>query len=331
MWTHPATRANVARLREPSATRSCRRTTGRSRPASPASAGWPRPPAIVDAVVAAVAGSPGPGRRSRRLDRRSSGPARDADLEGRHVVVTAGGTREAIDPVRFIGNRSTGKMGVAIAEAALDRGARVTLVAANVEVAATRRGDGRPGRVDGRPARRAPAAHPRPDGAAGFDALVMAAAVADFRPAAHAGSQARARRRHDPGARAHAGPARRDRPDRARPRQRGRRDPRPAPAAPGPRRVRRRDRLARAGRREAPAQGRGPAGRQRRRRSRAPGSGPTRTGSRSSPPTVRARSCRSCPSATSPTGSWIGSPPALDARDAAAQTSDSPAHSLEPA
>ena len=58
----------------------------------------------------------------------------EADLEGRHIVVSAGGTREAIDPVRFIGNRSTGRMGVAVAEAALARGARVTIVAADVEV-----------------------------------------------------------------------------------------------------------------------------------------------------------------------------------------------------
>ena len=88
---------------------------------------------IVDAVVAAVEArpvrQPDPSARPPLV-----GPARDADLEGRHIVVTAGGTREAIDPVRFIGNRSTGRMGVAVAEAALDRGARVTLIASNVEV-----------------------------------------------------------------------------------------------------------------------------------------------------------------------------------------------------
>src|SRR5204863_5639015 len=60
---------------------------------------------------------------------------RDGDLAGRRLVVTAGGTREPIDPVRFIGNRSSGKMGLAIAEAALDRGAHVTIIAAAVEVA----------------------------------------------------------------------------------------------------------------------------------------------------------------------------------------------------
>ena len=63
------------------------------------------------------------------------GAPREADLVGRSIVITAGGTREPIDPVRYIGNRSTGKMGVALAEAALARGARVSLIAAAVEVA----------------------------------------------------------------------------------------------------------------------------------------------------------------------------------------------------
>ena len=85
------------------------------------------------------------------------GPARDADLAGRHVVVTAGGTREAIDPVRFIGNRSTGRMGAAIAEAALDRGARVTVIAANVEVDMPPAATLVRVEIDRRPARRAAA------------------------------------------------------------------------------------------------------------------------------------------------------------------------------
>ncbi len=114
------------------------------------------------------------------------GPARDADLAGRHVVVTAGGTREAIDPVRFIGNRSTGRMGAAIAEAALDRGARVTVVAANVEVdlppAATVVRVGSTAEL--RAALLRLTQGPAPT--AGFDVLVMAAAVADFRPVAAA-------------------------------------------------------------------------------------------------------------------------------------------------
>jgi phosphopantothenoylcysteine decarboxylase/phosphopantothenate--cysteine ligase len=98
------------------------------------------------------------------------------DLEGKRIVVTAGGTREPIDPVRHIGNRSSGRMGYALAEAAYERGAEVTLISANVSL-------------------------PKPDGvkiikvqtAAEMkkavteavkkaDALVMAAAVADYRP-----------------------------------------------------------------------------------------------------------------------------------------------------
>ena len=60
---------------------------------------------------------------------------REPDLAGLRIVVTAGGTREPLDPVRFLGNRSSGKQGVAIAEAARARGADVTLIAANLEVA----------------------------------------------------------------------------------------------------------------------------------------------------------------------------------------------------
>src|SRR6185369_9705205 len=123
-------------------------------------------PAIVDAVVGAI----------------GSRPVREADLTGRHIVVSAGGTREPIDPVRFIGNRSTGKMGVAIAEAALARGARVTLVAANLDVAPP---SGASTVVVESAAEMRAALHKlthADDGRAGFDALVMAAAVSDFRP-----------------------------------------------------------------------------------------------------------------------------------------------------
>jgi phosphopantothenoylcysteine decarboxylase/phosphopantothenate--cysteine ligase len=136
---------------------------------------------IVDAIVAAIADRP---VRAPQADRRppSVEPPRDADLQGRHIVVSAGGTREAIDPVRFIGNRSTGKMGVAIADAALARGARVTIVAAAIEVAPP---DGATViRVESTGELRS-ALHALvsdADGVASFDALVMAAAVADFRP-----------------------------------------------------------------------------------------------------------------------------------------------------
>jgi phosphopantothenoylcysteine decarboxylase/phosphopantothenate--cysteine ligase len=107
------------------------------------------------------------------------------DLRGRHVVVTAGPTVEDIDPVRFVSNRSSGKMGFAIAERAAARGARVTLIAGPVAL-------GTPygvTRVDVRSAvamRSAVWQALGPD-LSGADALVMAAAVGDYRPAqAHA-------------------------------------------------------------------------------------------------------------------------------------------------
>ena len=128
MWEHPATRANhellLARGVEivGPGERRARRGRGRRR------AGWPSRPRS------------SPGRR------RCCGTSHS--LEGVHVLVTAGGTREPIDSVRFIGNRSSGRMGVALADEARRRGARVTLLAANVDGADAR---GRRGRVRRRP------------------------------------------------------------------------------------------------------------------------------------------------------------------------------------
>jgi phosphopantothenoylcysteine decarboxylase/phosphopantothenate--cysteine ligase len=99
--------------------------------------------------------------------------------------VTAGGTAEPIDPVRFIGNRSSGKMGVAIAEAALERGARVTIVAGRVEVPMPEAA--RIVRAETTSAMRAAVLDAVIAGRA--DALVMAAAVADFRPVSAAGTK----------------------------------------------------------------------------------------------------------------------------------------------
>jgi phosphopantothenoylcysteine decarboxylase/phosphopantothenate--cysteine ligase len=114
MWEHPATVENVATLRrrgavviEPAVGRLTGVDTGKGRLPDPAE-------------IFAVA---------RRVLAR---PDLRADLAGRHVVVTAGGTREPLDPVRFIGNRSSGKQGYAFAHAAVARGARVTVVSANV-------------------------------------------------------------------------------------------------------------------------------------------------------------------------------------------------------
>jgi phosphopantothenoylcysteine decarboxylase / phosphopantothenate---cysteine ligase len=105
--------------------------------------------------------------------------ARTRDLEGRHVVVTAGPTREPIDDVRFLGNRSSGKMGFAIAAAAVARGARVTLIAGPVAlptpVGVASRIDVETAETMGRALAGATAA---------ADVVVMTAAVADFRPSA---------------------------------------------------------------------------------------------------------------------------------------------------
>ncbi|WP_404393603.1 bifunctional phosphopantothenoylcysteine decarboxylase/phosphopantothenate--cysteine ligase CoaBC [Humibacillus xanthopallidus] len=165
MWEHPATQANVATLRsrgahviDPAVGRLTGQDTGAGR--------LPEPEQLYAACLAileGVADTPG----AAGLER---------DLEGRRVVVSAGGTREPLDPVRYLGNRSSGKQGWAVARSAASRGAEVTLVAANVSL-------------------------PTPDGvrvvpvettlelqaavqdaAAGADVVVMAAAPADFRP-----------------------------------------------------------------------------------------------------------------------------------------------------
>ncbi len=183
MYAHPATQANVRRLRDEFGYRIVEPELG---PLASGQVGVGRLadlPRIVDAIVAAVSDSPirspDPASRPARLPV----PPREADLEGRHLVVTAGGTAEPIDPVRFITNRSSGKMGIAIAEAALDRGAAVTLVVGQVSVPLPERAAiARTGSTaELRDA--VLAAVFSPDGSPACDALLMAAAVADFRPA----------------------------------------------------------------------------------------------------------------------------------------------------
>ena len=166
MWQHPATVANVATLRargvhvmDPASGRLTGADTGPGR--------LPEPEQVHAAAVALLQG-PGP-----------EDPA-GGDLAGRHVVVSAGGTREPVDPVRFLGNASTGRQGVALACAARDRGARVTLVAAHVEV------DLPAGVETVRVSSAAELGAAVLEAARGADAVVMAAAVADFRPAAPA-------------------------------------------------------------------------------------------------------------------------------------------------
>ena len=119
MWEHAATQANLATLRARGATVI---DPGVGALASKGEHGVGRlaePPALLAACEALLAGAPTP---------------RGGDLAGVRVLVTAGGTREPIDSVRFVGNRSSGRMGLALAAEAQRRGARVTVVAANVSI-----------------------------------------------------------------------------------------------------------------------------------------------------------------------------------------------------
>ncbi len=156
MWENPATLANVETLRERGVTF-----------AGPA-------------VGRLASGGHGTGRMAPVddiLDEIGVLLGRHGSLAGRRVVVTAGGTREAIDPVRFLGNRSSGKMGYAVAAAARDRGACVTLISAPVTIhrpAGVRMID-----VTTADEMLAAVEHALP----GSDVLIMAAAVADFAPA----------------------------------------------------------------------------------------------------------------------------------------------------
>lgn len=172
MWLHAATRANVGTLRE-------------------------RGVVVLDPADGRLTGADsGPGRLPEAAeiaqvalslldDAVTVAAVRARDLEGRHVVVSAGGTHEHLDPVRYLGNSSSGLMGVALARAAGLRGATVTLVAANVAVAlptgswlevvrVTSTGD---------------LAAAMADAAGRGDVLVMAAAPADFTPAAPSASK----------------------------------------------------------------------------------------------------------------------------------------------
>ena len=167
MWQHPATQANVATLRErgvqvldPASGRLTGADTGPGR--------LPEPEEIFAAAVALLDSGAG-------LDPSWVAPI-DTDLAGRRVVVSAGGTREHLDPVRFLGNRSSGRQGYALATVAASRGAAVTLVAANTALPD-------PDGVTVVPVTSAREVRDAVLAVAGdADAVVMAAAVADFRP-----------------------------------------------------------------------------------------------------------------------------------------------------
>jgi phosphopantothenoylcysteine decarboxylase / phosphopantothenate---cysteine ligase len=160
MWEHPATQANVALLRE-------------------------RGAVVLDPATGRLTGpDTGPGRLPEAVElaevalrvlKRGAGGLR-LDLLGRRVVVSAGGTREELDPVRFLGNWSSGRQGYALAAAAVARGADVTLVAANVAL------EDPAGAKVIRVVSAVQLWEAMVSAAAGADAVVMAAAVADFRP-----------------------------------------------------------------------------------------------------------------------------------------------------
>lgn len=172
MWAHPATDANMALLLARGAT-CIGPETGALAERENGAGRMSEAETIRDALVAAHAGS-------RRRDRKDGAhpPERPAtDLAGRFVVVTAGPTREALDPVRYLTNRSSGRMGYALAAAAAEAGARVTLVSGPTALATP------PGvaRVDVESAADMHAAVMT--AVADADVFIGAAAVADYRPA----------------------------------------------------------------------------------------------------------------------------------------------------
>jgi phosphopantothenoylcysteine decarboxylase/phosphopantothenate--cysteine ligase len=156
MWENSATQANVATLRsrgvvvlDPDEGRLTGADSGKGR--------LPEPQALFEAALATLQGNP-------------------ADLAGKRVVVSAGGTREHIDPVRFLGNRSSGRQGFAVADAAARRGAEVTLIAVNVSLP-TPAGVKRVDVVSAQDLHDEVMQY-----SIGADVVVMTAAVADFRP-----------------------------------------------------------------------------------------------------------------------------------------------------
>lgn len=176
MWEHPATQENVATLRrrgalviDPAVGRLTGADTGKGR--------FPEPEAVFDFC-------------RRVLDRGAE--AGTTDLLGRRVLVTAGGTREPLDPVRFLGNRSSGRQGYALAAVAAARGAAVTLVAANTALPDPAGVD--VVRVSTALEMEAAVLAAAPEA----DAVVMAAAVADFRPARYASGKIKKVEGEDP-------------------------------------------------------------------------------------------------------------------------------------
>ncbi len=179
MWEHPATQANVETLRrrgahviEPAEGRLTGADSGKGR--------FPEPEEVYAAALATVGADPARAAGSPEASPAAYGRM---GLRGRTVVVSAGGTREPLDPVRYLGNRSSGKQGLAIADVAARRGAHVVLVAANVDLPV-------PAGVTVVPVETTLELKDAVEAAArDADAVIMAAAPADFRPAAVSASK----------------------------------------------------------------------------------------------------------------------------------------------
>ena len=217
MWQHPATVANVETLRsrgvkviEPASGRLTGKDCGPGRlpepeqivaqaleflqqSEHPQAASQGAGVEVVDAVQNQGEGQlscgqlsqDGPSQDQLSSDRHQLSQDGPKDLAGKHFVISAGGTREAIDPVRFLGNRSSGRQGIALARAAVERGAHVTLVAANIEAALLAQ---LPEQVEIVKVVSAlqlrDAVH---EAGRSAQVIVMCAAVADFRPKTYAG------------------------------------------------------------------------------------------------------------------------------------------------
>lgn len=183
MWDHPATQANVDLLIQ----RGCHvipPAAGRLTGADTGPGRLPEPEDIFAVCRRLLAEHPAPVRKASQV-------VEAGDYAGRRVLITAGGTREPLDPVRFLGNRSSGKQGYALAARAAARGAAVRLISANADLSAA------PGveviRVGS--ALELQEEVGRHTGWA--DVIVMAAAVADYRPAAYA--ESKMKKTHAPG------------------------------------------------------------------------------------------------------------------------------------
>jgi phosphopantothenoylcysteine decarboxylase / phosphopantothenate---cysteine ligase len=183
MWQHAATQANVETLRSRGVT-VLEPASGRLTGSDSGPGRLPEPEAIFEAAMALAQGL----RDAAHGASESEAPL--FPLAGRTVTISAGGTREPLDPVRFLGNRSSGKQGVALAAAARDAGATVRLIAAHMEVPA-------PAGVELVEVETALQLREAVLSAAvDSDVVIMAAAVADFRPADISGTKIKKRDDH---------------------------------------------------------------------------------------------------------------------------------------